>query len=90
MSELTLTYNGWVNRETWLISLWLNNDEYNYRLLSEILEMNISVSDKAERLQELVEDQMYDLDLGANLFSDLLSTSLTRVDWSEVIESNLE
>ncbi len=33
---------------------------------------------------------MYDLDLRANLFSDLLSTSLSKVDWLEVIESNLD
>ena len=90
MSEYKLTYNSWVNRETWLISLWLNNDEYNYQLLSEILELNVSSSIKVERLQELVEDQIYDLELGANLFSDLLSTSLSKVDWLEVIESNLE
>ncbi len=90
MSEYTLTYNGWVNRETWLVSLWLNNDECNYQLLSDILKLNILSSRKAERLQELVEDQMYDLDLGASLFSDLLSTSLSKVDWLEVIESNLE
>ena len=90
MSEYKLTYNSWVNRETWLISLWLNNDEYNYRLLIDILELDISVDDKAKRLQELVEDQMYDLELGANIFSDLLSTSLSKVDWFEVIESNLE
>jgi hypothetical protein len=90
MSELTLTYNGWVNRETWLISLWLNNDEYNYRLLTDILELNLSSSNKAKKLQELVEDQMYDLDLRANLFSDLLATSLSKVDWLEVIKSNLD
>ena len=90
MSELTLTYNGWVNRETWLINLWLNNDEHNYKLLSDILELNISSNNKAKKLQELVEDQMYDLDLRANLFSDLLATSLSKVDWLEVIKSNLD
>ncbi len=90
MSELTLTYNGWSNRETWLVSLWLNNDEYSYKLLTDILELNLSSSNKAKILQELVEDQMYDLDLGANLFSDLLATSLSKVDWLEVIKSNLD
>ena len=90
MSELTLTYNGWKNRETWLASLWLNNDEYNYRLLTDILELDISSGRKAGMLQEVVEDQMYDFDLGANLFSDLLSTSLSKVDWLEVIKSNLD
>ena len=90
MSELTLIYNGWSNRETWLVSLWLNNDEYSYKLLTDILELNLSSSNKAKILQELVEDQMYDLDLGANLFSDLLATSLSKVDWLEVIKSNLD
>ena len=90
MSELTLTYNGWSNRETWLVSLWLNNDEYSYKLLTDILELNLSSSNKAKILQELVEDQMYDLDLGANLFSDLLATSLSKVDWLEVIKLNLD
>ena len=89
MSEL-LTYNGWTNRETWLVSLWLNNDQGNYELLSNVLGLSTSSTRKAERLHNLIEDQMYDLELEASLWSDLLSTALTSVDWLEVIESNLE
>lgn len=25
------TYNGWSNRDTWLVALWLNNDYGNYQ-----------------------------------------------------------
>ena len=24
-------YNGWANRDTWLVALWLNNDYGNYQ-----------------------------------------------------------
>ena len=84
----TTTYNGWTNRETWLTSLWLNNDRGNYELLLNIYRINKPDRYKAERLKSMIEDQMYDLDLNASLFSDLLSTSLDRVDWLEVIKSN--
>lgn len=28
-------YNGWTNRDTWLVMLWLNNDYNNYLILKE-------------------------------------------------------
>ena len=84
------TYNGFVNRETWLISLWLNNDQGSYQLLESVLRLGASGFRKAEKLEALVSDQMYDLELEASLWSDLLSTALAKVDWLEVIKANLE
>jgi hypothetical protein len=87
MSDIA-TYNGFVNRETWLISLWLNNDQASYELLGGVLRLSTTGFKKAEKLEALVSNQMYDLELEASLWSDLLSTALAKVDWLEVIKSN--
>ena len=56
MSEVS-TYNGYCNRETWLVSLWLNNDQASYRVLEDVLRLSESGFRKAEKLEELVSDQ---------------------------------
>jgi hypothetical protein len=85
---VSVTYNGWSNRETWLASLWLNNNQTSYLVLLEALERNESGFKKADWLKSQLEDLMNDLSLEASLWSDLLSTALARVNWLEVIENN--
>jgi hypothetical protein len=85
-------YNGWSNRETWLVSLWLNNDESLYSQLLAAVELNESASIKAEWLAERVQEQLdwYLEDQAASLWVDMLRGSFYRVDWVEIVRANLE
>lgn len=39
-SKTNNNYNGWSNYDTWLVIVWLQNDETNYRKTVHILEIN--------------------------------------------------
>ena len=84
---LTIEYNGWTNRETWVVNLWLTNDECYYRELRSIIK-NFDSDEQAEELEQYVR-WIIDTD-EASMTSDLLSTSLGRVNWYEIAESNRE
>ena len=41
---LTAEYNGWTNRETWVVNLWFTNDECYYEELQAIIKTSIARS----------------------------------------------
>lgn len=84
----TLTYNGWSNRETWVMNLWLTNDEYAYDALQHVLRAFESIGQQVEELEHWVRCEYGLDDLDASVVSDLLGTSLGRIDWYEIVQSN--
>ena len=82
---VTTEYNGWTNRETWMVNLWLTNDECYYEELRSIIK-NFDTSEQPEEIEQYVH-WIIDID-EASMTSDLLSTSLARVNWYEIAESN--
>jgi hypothetical protein len=82
------TYQGWSNRETWLASLWLNNDEASYALLLEAGRQGEEPFDRADWLERQLREQLDDEAGDASFWSDLLSTAFSRINWVEVVDNN--
>ena len=70
-----IKYNGWTNRDTWLTTLWLNNDERNYRMIKE--HFNLLVGAGRIMLQSTFESGIWN-------FGDKINFS--KVNYSEVLE----
>jgi hypothetical protein len=79
MNEQTITYNGWTNHETWLVSLWLNNDHAQ--------QQPGTAYDQAGWLSEQVRNS-FRPSSGTGLFTDLIMSALDRINWLEIVEDN--
>jgi hypothetical protein len=85
-------YNGWANYETWCVHLWLTNE---WDLYHEAVEVARRSSEPEAALDAWVRDCWPDSgSVEPNhlhgMFSDLIGTSLERVDWSGVAGAILE
>ena len=87
-STVTTEYNGWSNRETWLVNLWLSNDIDSYEFLRSICRKNCELWQKAEEVEAYFQEQLEDMYEEPTFWSDILGTALDRVDWHRVVESN--
>ena len=92
------TYNGWKNKETWLVNIWLSNDYDLYKhyvsTLTEIVEKqsNVLYTHRlvVEELKEIVHEIYRDEHRESGLIDDLIETSLNNVDWSRLAEHYID
>ena len=87
---VTTEYNGWSNRETWLVNLWLGNDMSSYDFLQRICKKRCETWEKTEELEAHFQDELEEMFDAPSFWSDILGTSLYRVDWYRIIEANIE
>lgn len=90
------TYNGWKNYETWVTALWIDNDYGSYQYRCELVEqVKEECEEQEERknylasvLKNWIEEQNPLADC-ANVFTDLLNSALSEIDWQEIAENYL-
>lgn len=71
-----MSYNGWKNKETWLVSLWLGDvfaadQEEGFEITAEYIESHIEMLLDDERISN-------------SLISDLLNSALGEIDYHEI------
>jgi hypothetical protein len=92
-------YNGWTNYETWLVSLWTDNDEGSYHHKQQLAQQ---IWDDAQADGTFTRDERATLDLAkslrtetedanpladdASLWADLMGAALAEVNWHEIGE----
>ena len=87
-----VSYNGWTNYETWLVGLWLSNDQGTDQYYRELAAAHgaegLNNGTMATAFRDSVEESLPDL--GATLAADLMGAALSEVNWQEVARSFFE
>lgn len=97
MSEQT--YNGWANYPTWVVNLWLSNDQglayETENVTREAIEDADGHADDAhydveKGLKSFVEGLSEEHIPSASFITDLCGWALAHVDWSEIASAWIE
>ena len=92
------TYNGYANYETWLISVWIDNEQHTIDGWLDVAKHHYNIAEDrkyftkkeeavisfSEDMKEWYGDRVPDSDDIGGLFSDLLHAALGSVDWHEL------
>ena len=96
-------YNGWTNSETWLVALWIDNEESSADYWRERVEetwrdatpgehawqtvSHQACYDLADALKSHFEENAPEVD---GFWTDLLGAALSEVNWQEIANGMLE
>lgn len=80
--------NGYANKETWLVAVWLLNDESLYSAVRDILHASRGVAEHlGQRIKNYVEDNS---PASGGMYGDMLAYFIQNVYWDEIAHAVLE
>ena len=103
MAESDSSYNGWSNYETWVVNLWLDNEESSYGMCRSLAQRCFEEAEAdgvlsrkeracyqlAKKLKEMIEERN-PIASEASVYADLLNASIGEINWKEIANGYLE
>jgi len=87
-------YNGWTNYETWLVKLWMDNEQGTQEFFNDQAEQvlkGVPEQNHIRTLAEIVKDQHEEsLPKLEGFAADLMNAALSEVNWEEIAGHLLE
>lgn len=88
-------YNGWTNRETWLVILWIQNERDSHFLWRDRTHQLYKSSGRTEAIEKLADELQtwcdeHEPQMKHGMFADLLTAAMDRVNWHEIACSMVE
>lgn len=90
------TCNGWTNYETWLVNVWIDNEEYTQRYWRERADECVkdtagefcpdgaAIGQLADEMRDAHDEAVEGMVTAPGIFGDLLNAALGAVNWDEL------
>jgi len=80
-----MKYNGWTNKETWLVNIWYTDTMPEY--FADMDQFHVEPNELEESVKYVAEESEAMSQLPAGLLSDFINDSWREVNWHELAQA---
>ena len=77
-------FNGWTNKETWLVNIWYMDSMPDY--FSDMEQFHVEAEELSESVQYIAEESEALSNLPAGMLSDFIAMCWAGVNWHELAQ----